>query len=112
MRLFLAAFALSAFATASSAVFAQGDEPLTGGSSVPKSVRFVSTPAQEYLVARARAEAANREAFLRYNDWSGYDYAHPQVNAGVFTNAQAPMRIRRMYGFSGMMYETRAFGAY
>jgi hypothetical protein len=109
MRLFLAAFALSSILTGSS-VFAQSDEPLTGGSPAPKSARFETSPAQQYLVSKARAESLNRESFLRYNDWSGYDYAHPQVNAGVFTNAQPPFRMRRFYTYPGLWYESRGYG--
>jgi hypothetical protein len=109
MRLFLVSFALSAILTAATAL-AQNDEPLTGGSAIQQRARFEVSPAQQYLVARARSESMERAAFLRHYDWMGYDYAHPQVNAGVFTLAQPPLRIRRYYSYPGVFIDSRGYG--
>lgn len=106
MRLFLAAFCLTAVITASTS-YAQNDEPLTGGTSVPGSARFDISPAHEYLVARARAETMHREAIIRQYDWMGYDFARPTVNAGVYYVAQPPVRTRRIYSYSGLWLDAR-----
>jgi hypothetical protein len=109
MRLFLVAVGLSAAITSSTA-FAQSDEPLTGGSVTPRSARFEETPAQQYLIARARAEAMSRQSLLNYYHSIGFDYGRPEINSGVFYNAQAPVRTRRIYSFPGMYMDSRAYG--
>jgi len=40
----------------------------------------------------------------------GVDFAHPQVNAGVFTMAPAPFRVRRMVSFPGFYMDSRGYG--
>jgi hypothetical protein len=109
MRLFLVAVGLSAAITSATA-FAQSDEPLTGGSIAPRSARFEVTPAQEYLIARARADAMNRQSLLNFYHSIGFDYGRPEINSGVFYNAQAPVRTRRIYSFPGMYMDSRTFG--
>ncbi|MFY8199361.1 MAG: hypothetical protein ACOVLE_01730 [Pirellula staleyi] len=109
MRLFLVAVGLSAAITSSTA-FAQFDEPLVGGSVTTRSARFEESPAQQYLIARARADATNRQNVLNYYHSIGYDYGHPQINSGVFYNAQPPIRIRRIYSFPGIYMDSRAYG--
>ncbi len=109
MRLFLAAFCLAGAATASTA-FADNDEPLTGGTGSPGYARFEVSPAQEYLIARARAETMHREAIVRQYDWMGYNYARPIVNSDPFFNAQTPLRTRRLYSFQGYWVDSRMYG--
>jgi hypothetical protein len=109
MRLFLAAFCLSAAITASTA-FAQNDEPLTGGTGSPGHARFESSPAKEYLVARARTETMHREAIIRHYDWLGYNFATPSVNSDPFNNAAPVVRTRRIYSYPGYWIDSRAYG--
>ena len=109
MRLFLVAVGLSAAITTSTA-FAQFDEPLASGSVTPRNARFEETPAQQYLIARARADAMNRQNILNYYHSIGFDYGHPQINSGVFYNAQPPVRIRRIYSYPGVYMDSRAHG--
>ena len=94
MRLFLAAFCLTGVFS-SSPIFAQNDEPLTGGTGSPGHARFEVSPAHEYLVARARAETMHREAIMKQHDWMGFNFARPTINADIFYNANPPLRIRR-----------------
>ncbi|MCY2984832.1 MAG: hypothetical protein NTY15_14510 [Planctomycetota bacterium] len=109
MRLFLAAFCLSAAITASTA-FAQNDEPLTGGTGSPGHARFETSPAKEYLVARARTETMHREAIIRQYDWMGYNFATPSVIADPFNNAAPVVRTRRLYSYPGYWIDSRSYG--
>ena len=109
MRLFLAAFCLTG-AISSSLVFAENDEPLTGGTGSPGRARFEVSPAQEYLVARARAETMHREAIMRQHDWMGYNFARPTINADIFYNANPQLRIRRIYSYPGLWVDSRSYG--
>ncbi|MEQ1830706.1 MAG: hypothetical protein ABL921_32445 [Pirellula sp.] len=105
MRLFMFAFGLSAVLTATSA-FAGNDEPLTGGTKAPGHARFEVTPAQQYLVAKARSDAMHRQSILNHYDWMGVDYGRPLTNAGVFTLAPPPVRVRRVYLYPGQYAES------
>ena len=109
MRLFLAAFCLSAVITASTA-FAGNDEPLTGGTGSPGHARFEVSPVQEYLVARARVETMHKQAIIRTYDWMGYNFAAPTVNSDPFNNAQPLVRTRRIYSSPGYWIDSRAYG--
>ena len=109
MRLFLAAFCLTGAISASTA-FAENDEPLTGGTGSPGHARFETSPAQEYLVARARAETTHREAIMRQQDWMGYNFGRPTINADIFYNANPPVRIRRIYSYPGLWVDSRTNG--
>jgi len=109
MRLFLAAFCFTAAITASTG-FAGNDEPLTGVSSSPGHARFEVSPAQEYLIARARAETMHREAIIRHYDRIGYNFARPNVNSNPFFNAVVPVRTRRIYSNPGYWIESRGYG--
>jgi hypothetical protein len=109
MRLFLAAFCLSAAITASTA-FAQNDEPLTGGTGSPGHARFEANPAKEYLVQRARAETMHREAIIRHYDWIGYNFATPTVNSAPFFNTAPVVRTRRIYSYPGYWIDSRSYG--
>lgn len=113
MRLFLATFCLTALLTSLSAM-GQSDEPLTGGSEQRQNARFEVSAAKRYITARAQANAAHRDAIVKYYDMIGYDYAHPTINAGMATFAPAPVRIGRTYPFTGigMYYESRTNGTY
>jgi hypothetical protein len=113
MRLFLLSFCLTALFTSLSAV-AQEQQPLTGGSAQPRSARFETSPAKQYLVARARADAEHRDAIVKYYDLIGYNYAQPTINAGVFTLAPAPVRNRRLYMFPtiGTYYQSNGSYSY
>jgi hypothetical protein len=102
MRLFLAAFCLSAAITASTA-FAQNDEPLSGGTGSPGRARFE-------VSARARAETMHREAIIRHYDWMGYNFATPTVNADPFNNAAPVVRTRRIYSYPGYWIDSRSYG--
>lgn len=108
MRLFLAAFCLTGAITAATA-FAQNDEPLTGGTVVAGHARFEVGPAQQYLVARARAETMHREAVIRQYDWIGYNFSQPN-NADIFYNARPPVRTRRIYSYPGFWMDSRTYG--
>jgi len=109
MKLFLASFLLAAFVTASASVV-HGDEPVAGGSGLPRSARFTVSPAQELLTARAREERIHREAVLRHYDWIGYNYGAPTVNAGVFYLAQPPVRTRPMFAYPGVWVHAPSYG--
>jgi len=110
MRLLLLSFFATAFLTASSSLFAQNEESLRGGSSTPNMARFEVSAAQQYFVARARSAAQHRDAIRYHYDAMGVDFAHPQVNAGVFTMAPAPFRVRRMVSFPGFYMDSRGYG--
>ncbi len=113
MRLFLAAFCLAGAITASTSFadnLANNDEPLTGGTGSPGYARFEVSPAQEYLIARARAETMHREAIVRQYDWMGYNFARPVVNSDPFFNAQTPLRTRRLYSYQGYWVDSRMYG--
>jgi hypothetical protein len=109
MRLFLAAFCLSAAITASTSL-AQSDEPLTGGTGSPGHARFETSPAKEYLVARARMATMHSEAIIRQYDWMGYNFATPSVNADPFNNAAPVVRTRRIYSYPGYWIDSRSYG--
>lgn len=103
MRLFLIAFTLSALSTAA---FAQGQSGEARGQSgeargsswqASSSSRFELSPAQAYLMQRARAESEHRTSLLRYYDSVGFNYGAPEINGGVFFNAQPPLRFRRVF---------------
>ena len=109
MRLFIASFCLTGAITASTS-FAGNDEPLTGGTGSPGHARFEVSPAQEYLVARARAETMHREAIVRQYDWMGFNFGRPNINADVFSNAQPVVRMRRIYSYPGYWIDSRSSG--
>lgn len=96
MRLFLIAFTLSSAST-----FAFGQEPGRAspgsGSQSMRASRFESSSTQAYLVQRARAESEHRTSLLRYYDSVGFNYGSPEINGGVFFNAQPPIRYRRVF---------------
>lgn len=96
MRLFLIAFTLSALSTAA---FAQEPSGKASGSSwQPSSTsRFELSPTQAYLIQRARADSEHRTSLLRYYDSVGFNYGSPEINGGVFFNAQPPLRFRRVF---------------
>lgn len=100
MRLFLIAVCLSAATTVSTAI-GGNDEPLTGGSTIPRDARFEASPAQQYLIARARSDSMHRQSILRQYDLIGYDYGRPLMNAGVYYLAVPPVRTRQIYSYPG-----------
>lgn len=111
MRLFIATVCLTGAITASTSfAFAQNDEPLTGGSLSAGRARFEVTPAQEYLVARARAETMHREAIIRHYDWMGINLGRPTINSDVFNNAPSVVRTRRIYSYPGFWSDSRSAG--
>jgi hypothetical protein len=96
MRLFLIAFTLSALST-----LAFGQEPGRGspssGSQPMRPSRFESSSTQAYLVQQARDDREHRRSLLRYYDSIGFNYGAPEINGGVFFNAQPPIRYRRVF---------------
>jgi len=109
MRLFIASFCLTGAITASIS-FAGNDEPLTGGTGSPGHARFEVSPAQEYLVARARTERMHRDAIIRQRDWMGFDFGRPNINSDVFNNAQPVVRMRRIYSYPVYWIDSRSSG--
>jgi hypothetical protein len=109
MRLFAIVFCLTAVLTASSA-FAGSDEPLTGGTPLPRSARFDATEAQQYLVAKARSDAMHRQSILNHYDWTGVNFGRPTINAGVFFLAEPPARVRRITMFPSAYVDARGYG--
>ena len=108
MRLFLAAFCLTGVFS-SSPIFAQNDEPLTGGTALAGHARFEVSPAQQYLVARARAETIHRDAVIRHYDWVGYNFGQPTYS-NIYYDARPPVRSRRFYGYPGYWMDSRTYG--
>jgi hypothetical protein len=105
MRLFFIALALASLAT-----FSFGQDPV--GNSADslwqpiRSSRFETTPAQEYLVRRARADREHRTAMLRYYDSIGFTYGSPVVNGGTYYNLQSPNRYRRFFWINSALMPT------
>jgi hypothetical protein len=96
MRLFLLAFALSSLVTALSGVcVAQDQDPFVSGEQPMRASRFEPSPAQAYLMDRARQESAHRAAILHRYDAIGFNYGQPEINGSVNFTAIPPLRHRR-----------------
>lgn len=93
-------------------VSADDKGPLVGGSEFAGRARFETSPTQQYLVARARAESDHRIAMNRYYDQIGFEWGSPRINAGVFFMADAPVRYKRYGFFTGNRTESVSFGGY
>lgn len=116
MRSIFLAVSLSALFVAApamqSTVSADDKGPLVGGSEFAGKARFETSPTQQYLVARARAESEHRIAMNRYYDSIGFEWGSPRINAGVFFMADPPVRYKRFGYFTGSRTESISFGGY
>jgi len=120
MKLFLLSFTVSAVLTVTAA-YAQetepstANEPLTSGSPsdsklTPGWARFEPSPAQPFLVARAREDMAHRLAIARSYQAIGIDLSRPQLNATPFMLAAPPIRVRYYIGGPGYFVNLHGSG--
>jgi len=120
MKLFLLSFLVSALLTVTAA-YAQetepstANEPLTSGSPsdsklTPGWARFEPSPAQPFLVARAREDMAYRLAIARSYQAIGFDLSRPQLNATPFMIAAPPLRVRYYMGGPGYFVNLNGSG--
>ncbi len=101
----------TAFLLLSGITFAQeGEEIVSPGWNPKPSSRFAPSPAQQYLVFRARAEAEHQTAILHAFDAAGIDYGRPYISGGPYWVVQPPMRTRRVYAYQGGYYHSFGLG--
>jgi len=93
MKLFSLAFALSAFVTITAGVCYSQDTETSGSAPMPRA-RFEKSPAQNYLMMRARQDSEHRGALLRQYEAAGFNFGQPEINGNFFFSAVAP-RTRR-----------------
>jgi hypothetical protein len=93
MKLFSITFALSALVTFTAGICYAQDSGSTGSAPMPRA-RFEKSPAQNYIMMRARQESEHRNAVLRQYEASGFNFGQPEINGNFFFSAVTP-RTRR-----------------
>jgi hypothetical protein len=93
MKLFSVTFALSAFVTLTAGICYAQDPGRSGSAPMPRA-RFEKSPAQNYLMMRARQDSENRYAVIRQYEAAGFNFGQPEINGNFFYSAVTP-RTRR-----------------
>jgi hypothetical protein len=93
MKLFSVACTLSAFVTFTAGICYAQDSGRSGSAPMPRA-RFEKSPAQNYLMMRARQESENRNAVLRQYEAAGFNFGQPEINGNFYFSAVTP-RTRR-----------------
>ncbi|MBM3967722.1 MAG: hypothetical protein FJ308_22095 [Planctomycetes bacterium] len=93
MKLFSVTFALSALVTFTTGICYAQDTGSSGSAPMPRA-RFEKSPAQNYIMMRARQESEHRNAVLRQYEATGFNFGQPEINGNFFFSAVTP-RTRR-----------------
>lgn len=93
MKLFSITFALSAIATFTAGMCYAQDAGGSGSAPIPRA-RFEKTPAQHYLMMRARQDSEHRAAVLRQYESAGYNFGQPEFNGNYYFASVTPRNRR------------------